>query len=326
MENGINIYALLPLPIIIKNRLIQSPNQSWKQNQWFPSLATLAKIDKRMVNTEFCKNLKKIKEFYATIEKARREIINMDVLTPEITMQLLNFDDQLDVENINHFLEIIAKTIENLDFDSRHDQNEILILSTPRPNAKFMRRTNSGRSKEEKIFISMMQKMPKCMKSIQEAYPKGIMGSNEFKLEVEAIKKAKNFEVQYQPIDLEAVFWFRRRKVNHQWKELEQWKHILEQFTFDEIEGQFNQAICQKEKDIIESMTSKMDQLIDLQKEKEFWMQGQFSEALVNSKCFPMLAEIVKNSSANKTLDIVDCTDDENSDSFQSWSGSWSSD
>ena len=127
---------MFPLPIIVKNKIYQSPSMRWCAMQCWMDLSVLKNLKKSNIETEFCKNEENIKKFISNIKAARNEILQMDLFLPRISNRQLSSWDLIKDYNMTHFIEKMAKSTENIDFDSRHHQNEILALSTPKPNAK----------------------------------------------------------------------------------------------------------------------------------------------------------------------------------------------
>lgn len=185
---------MFPIQIIVKNRIFQSPHQKWIKNKLWTDLKVIQTVSKFHINTEFCKNEKAVDEFQKSIMAARRDILDLDLFMPKITWTKISDWDQISSESVKRFIIRMATTVDNVDFDSRHVQSGILELICPAPKVKFVRRTNSGRTVEEKTFISMMQVLPKTMIKLEEVFPRGICGSEEFKIEMAKIKEAKNLK------------------------------------------------------------------------------------------------------------------------------------
>jgi len=316
---------MLPFPILVKNKLFQSPFVKWNASNWGYALNVIQRSQKEMVNTEFSKNMKSIESFINNIYEHRRFIINQNIFYPCITLEMIEIWDTIPKEELTAFIQKLAKNMENFDFDCRHDDNTIFAVANPPPRSTFLRRMNQGKLLEEKIFVKLMNEMPKLISKVNVSFPNGMVGSMEFEKEVVAIKRAKAFEVQYNPLDLEAVDWVLQRKSTSDVDRLDQLKKIVSKINFIEMESEFKSEIIEKETTLLQTIQSNLDELKQLQKEKDCLMNNRIHHDLINENCFPIIADIIKSSFINKKMDIVRLSDSE-SDTCSSWTDSWSSD
>ena len=315
--NGLNVYPLFPIQLIVKNRLVQIPRK-WSEDKWDINITDIMNHKKSAISTDFCKNVTNINAFIANIRQHRLDLLHENVINPSISNELLIPDGK-----VVNMIRKMAANLENFDYDCRHDNNMVIAMHTPPPKVKFVRRMNSGRLMEEKIFIEMMKKIPKSEDTSSNIYPKGVAGSNEWKLELDKIKRDKAFEVQYNPLDLEAVNWVLMRKSTNSWTRLEQMKKVIKNVSFDDMEGQFKSEIAKEENTILDSITIALDRLQKLQKEKDCLANNKIHPDLINANCFPEIAKIIQKH--NQTMDIAELSEDSSS-SLSSWSDSWSSD
>merc|ERR1712203_516394 len=102
-------------------------------------------------------------------------------------------------------------------------------------------------------------------------------------------------------------------------QELAYVQNKMSKLTFETLRGPLGKAVEDAENEIIKEIESKMDQLMELQKEKNCFLNGKIPNTLINDHCLPKLAKIWKNTSTkcNKSMHIN--TFISSSDSDDTW-------
>ena len=87
--------------------------------------------------------------------------------------------------------------------------------------------------------------------------------------------------------------------------------------------GDFKDDVAQRELQLLDDIQSKLTQLQKLQKEKDCLLNNKIHPDLINENCFPEMADIIRQNLVTKQMDIVTLSDS-SSDSYRSWSDTWS--
>ena len=319
MQNGFNVYALFPILVIAKRKMFRQ-YQERNMLQWFPNLCHASKFTRNILDTEFCKTQKKTKEFIQNIWLERQAILKLECLNSSINEAQLS---QWDLYSSNQLIEIImnlASTCENYDTHIRHDSNEICAVFMPEPRAPTKMRRFYGLKDEEIAFIQIMNNTVKHSDQLMTSFPKGVVGTDEFRKQLQQIKQSRETEFYTPPIDVTLVDWFAQKKEFSIIERLKQIRKVMINMDLAECEGELKDILSETENELIGSITDKLDKLVLIQKEKS--LLKLIPQDLVNEDCFPELMQLL--SKKNKKADIQDISSSAAS-SDESWNDSWSS-
>ena len=232
--------------------------------------------------------------------------------------------DRITREQVCDMVMTQVQLLENYDVTRRWEQDQVIGIHNPEPRKQYYRRKGNQKHAEEKAFLEIMKIVPDCPERFNALYPAGLAGSSELQNQIDEIKREKRMEFSARPLDLTLKDWLQRPKPDCTQLELLHLKTKMMKISFDELLGPLGKVVKEEEVKVINSITSQLDHLIEIQKEKQCMMNGKIPKSLVNENCLPKLAQLCRNTQTkgNSTVTVKMISSD--SDSFESWNGSWS--
>ena len=320
INNGFNIYPMLPLEILIKNRLYQNPKDNYFGKGMRPTLWECLKFNRKQLHLDVCKNDIEMAKFIQTMKIERNDLSKM--LTDE-SLQNLNGP----TESVNQLLvyaNTLANAYENHDVNDRSENETVLCLYNPPPNTRFTRRYNKSCYKEEIDFVLACAKENKSM-DLNQPIRNYRNGSKEVRTEWELIHEEMKKEFGFKPVDLAINDWLALQKDKPIKIRLNQMAKSIQDLNFDAFEGDLEKETKDTEGKLKKEIAEKLMKLSRIQEEKICLQTKKIPIDLVNENCFPEMAEILAEAErSNKCLDIFPVSDSDTD--FDSWSDSWSSD
>ena len=327
IANGINIYPMISMRLLIKNKM----NRCIKENKFSvdmkPSLFSCLSFTRKPIDFEFCKNQKKMHSFVTNIIDERKKILSN--LTGNDSYDMTQFQkwDGGKPDELINYGQVLANSFNNFDLNDRHDNDHVLCLYTPPPRQITIRRYNKGQTAAEKSFITFCETVTKDEAHITDrSNPTNCRASTkEVQMEWNNIKKEKCKQFFPRPVDLCINDWLAQMQNKPIKIRLSGLSKQIENLQFDDFEGDLKEKTADKENEIKQKIVNGLKKLERIQEEKECLTNKKISLDLVNENCFPEMAEILKDAgNTNKQFNIFLLSDSE--DDYESWTDSWSSD
>ena len=313
LQNGVNIYSWLPIELLVKFKMFQSPYNSWDENELVPSFRFCQTLSEKMINTDFCQSNEAIMKFWNSISQSR-----VETHAPVGPILLKSV-----VETVQNQL----IWIENLTFKCRLDSENTIRVVNPEPRKQFYRRNGDDQHHEEKAFLKIFAETPKDMESMNLVYPHGVAGSREFRTMVKDIKEEKKLEFTAKPVDISLMDWLTSQKSQPLHNKLDQILNLVDNLHFDSLEGILETEIKKAENEMLGSIKVQLERLKRLQLEKQCFSRGDIKPELFHQNCFPEIAKTCSKLCQDaKMMDISSITSDEPEfEVYDSWTDTWSS-
>ena len=320
LENGLNIYPLMPLKLIIKNKMYQSVKKNIQNEALKPSLLDCVNFDVRNLHLDFCKNDNEVGKFINGIKKERYQLAQELELIESYNLLNENQDE------IIKYAHNLANSFENFDLNERSENDSFIFMICPPPKARFSRRYKNGSYKEEIDFIEYCNKIDEEV-TAKETDPNNTnrAGSKEVRDEWKDIHEKMKIEFNSRPIDLAFNDWIAQQKGKPMKLRLSQMAQSIRELEFDPFTGDLELETKEVEDQLKNSIAENLMKLNRIQDEKLCLQTRKIPMDLVNENCFPEMAEILAEAEkSNKNMDIFSVSDSDTD--LESWTDSWSSD